>query len=102
MKHDGKNLRLRIRLTPKASNNSIQGWAQDGDGEPYMKVRVTAAPDKGKANKALIDLLSAELGVPRSNIEILKGATDRNKIVIIHDIPDGLPGPADIITGLFS
>lgn len=80
--------RLYVRLTPKAAQNRIQGWAEDQDGNKILKVGVTAPPDKGKANKALIALLAKELGIPKSSIAIVKGETDRNKILIFKDIPE--------------
>jgi hypothetical protein len=46
-------------------------------------VRVHAAPEGGKANDEVIELLAAHFGVPRSHIKILRGASSRNKIVDI-------------------
>ena len=46
-----------------------------------MKVRVTAPPEDGRANDALIEVLADWLGVKRRRIEIVSGATSRNKIV---------------------
>ena len=51
--------------------------------ETGYKARLTAPPVDGKANEALIELLSKEFGVPKRNIEITKGATSRNKAVAI-------------------
>jgi hypothetical protein len=50
-----------------------------------LKVKLTAAPVDGEANKELIKLLSKEWGVPKSNINIIKGLTSRNKIVGIEE-----------------
>ena len=47
------------------------------------KARLTASPEDGKANEALIELLSKEFGVPKRDIEITKGETNRNKTVEI-------------------
>jgi uncharacterized protein (TIGR00251 family) len=79
---------LHVRLTPKASRSGIQEWVMDENGAPCLKVSVTAVPEKGKANKALIDLLAKEWRIPKSAIAIIRGETDRNKILQIDaEIP---------------
>ncbi len=70
---------LSVRLTPKASRNEIDGWAVGADGKVHLKVRVTAVPEKGKANKALIKLLSKSLGLAPTLIDVVAGETNRNK-----------------------
>jgi uncharacterized protein len=72
-----------VRLTPKASRNAITGIAEAGQGDAVLKVMVTAVPEAGRANEALIKLLSKEWGVPKSSISLVAGATDRNKILHI-------------------
>jgi uncharacterized protein (TIGR00251 family) len=84
MTGDDDNIRLAVRLTPKAAKNVINGWARDAAGVPYLKVSVTATPDKGKANEALIGLLAQEWDLPRSRIALVRGKTDRNKVLILH------------------
>ena len=74
-------VRIAVRLTPKASRNAIAGMAPSGQGETVLKVMVTAVPEAGKANEALIKLLAKEWGVAKSSISLVAGATDRNKIV---------------------
>ena len=78
-------VRIAVRLTPKASRNAIAGMAASGhgagQGETVLKVMVTAVPEAGKANEALIKLLAKEWGVAKSSISLVAGATDRNKIV---------------------
>jgi uncharacterized protein len=76
-------VRVAIRLTPKASRNAIAGIADAGQGDAVLKVMVTAVPEAGKANEALIKLLAKEWGVPKSSISLVAGATDRNKILHI-------------------
>ena len=76
-------VRVAIRLTPKASRNAIAGIAEAGQGEAVLKVMVTAVPEAGKANEALIKLLAKEWGVAKSSISLVAGATDRNKILHI-------------------
>lgn len=83
-------LRVAIRLTPKASRDRVEGTQPDADGGVALKVSVTAVPEDGKANAALIKLLSKEWRVPKSSIDIVQGATDRRKVLLISGDPDEL------------
>ena len=83
-------VRVAIRLTPKASRNAIAGIAEAGQGEAVLKVMVTAVPEAGKANEALIKLLAKEWGIAKSSISLVAGATDRNKILHVAGDPDDL------------
>ena len=47
------------------------------------KVRVTAAPEAGKANAAVVRLMAATLGLPRRDVEIVSGHTARDKVVAV-------------------
>lgn len=49
-------------------------------------MRVTVPPEGGKANRAVIELLSKALKVPKSSIEVVRGETSRNKVVFIEGI----------------
>ena len=81
---------ISVRLTPKASRNEIKGWARDADGDPVLKVSVTAVPENGKANEALIALLSKSWKIPKRDITIIRGETDRNKALLIKGFSEGL------------
>lgn len=74
---------LRVRLSPKAACNAVTGLHQDSNGRACLKISVTAVPEKGKANKALIRYLSKEWKLPKSAFEIVGGATDRDKSIHI-------------------
>ena len=80
-------IRLLIKVTPKASADRIQGWAEDENGQPILKIAVTAVPEDGKANKAVIALLAKRLKLPKSALEIVSGATDRRKTLLIDGDP---------------
>lgn len=54
-------MELRVRLTPSGGRDAIDGVETDAEGQAYVKARVTAVPEDGKANKALIALLSKTL-----------------------------------------
>lgn len=72
-------MNLQIRVVPRANRNSIEVGS---DGQ--IKIRVTAAPERGKANDAVIALLSKRIGVPKRNIEIVRGHTARDKTVRVE------------------
>jgi len=64
---------------PKAGANAIGAVELDGLGQVRLKVRVTAAPESGKANAALIRLLAKAWGLAPSTISVARGAKARNK-----------------------
>ena len=78
-------MRLAVRLTPRGGRAAIDGWAADGEGRPYLKVRVAAPPVEGAANAALIALLAKTLGLPKSALSIASGAGARLKLIDIGD-----------------
>ena len=83
MTEDNNNTstRLRIRVTPRASQNEVVGFSDD-----VLYVKVAALPDRGKANRELIDYLSRILDIKKSSLHLLKGHTSRNKVIAV----DGL------------
>ncbi|MBT4701987.1 MAG: DUF167 domain-containing protein [Rhodospirillaceae bacterium] len=72
-----------VALTPKASRNAITGTAAAADGQYVLTARVTAAPESGKANAALIRLLSKVWNVPKSTLSIRTGVANRRKVVLV-------------------
>lgn len=79
-----------MRLTPRARAERIDGAAADADGQPVLKAAVTAPPEQGRANAALIALLAKAWRMPKSSISIAAGATGRRKIVMIEGDADEL------------
>ena len=77
-------VRVRLKVTPKAKRNQFGGLLDEPDGGKALKVQVTAAPESGKANEAVIALLAKEWGVAKSAISVVSGATDRRKLVEIR------------------
>lgn len=65
---------LLVSVTPNAGRTEIVGWKADA-----LKIRVAAPPVDGKANKELIQYLAKNLGVPKSEIEIVSGHTNKRK-----------------------
>jgi uncharacterized protein (TIGR00251 family) len=77
-------MNLLVRLTPNASANAIIGLRQGADGRSHLAVRVTAVPETGKANNALIAVLAKSLRIPKREINIIRGATSRLKTIDIQ------------------
>lgn len=84
----GDDLLLTVRVTPKASNTGLAGFGEDSKGQTYLKVRVTAVPEKGKANKAVLALLAKALGMAKSRLFVVSGEGDRNKVIGINAADD--------------
>ncbi len=75
---------LNVKLTPKASGNRIGPVVLDSDGHAVLKVAVTAAPEDGKANKAMIKLLAKTWRLPKGAVSVKKGASNRRKTLLIE------------------
>ena len=60
--------RLNVKVVPGPSRNQIVGWLGDA-----LKIKVTAPPEKGKANEAVIEMLADHLGISINNITIESG-----------------------------
>ncbi|WP_298726609.1 DUF167 family protein [uncultured Ferrovibrio sp.] len=88
LQEDG--LRLFVRLTPKSGRDAVEGLKPTADGGAELAAKVTAVPEKGKANAALIKLLSKALKLPGGRFEIVAGETDRHKQILIHGDPAAL------------
>jgi uncharacterized protein (TIGR00251 family) len=71
-------MQLTITVIPKSSKNELKQL-----GKTTFKAKITAAPEKGKANESLIKLLSKYFKIARSNITIKAGATRHKKIIEI-------------------
>lgn len=71
---------IEVRVQPKASSNRIT--VVDG----RIKVYVTAAPEKGRANKAVVEVLARELGVPKSVVSIKSGERSRTKLIEVEGL----------------
>lgn len=74
---------ISVKLTPKASSDRIGEVRKLPDGREQLAVYVTAPPDKGKANEALLRLLAKHLGQAPSSLKIVRGHTSRTKLIEI-------------------
>ena len=73
--------RIRLRVAPGAARSDVVG--RHGDG---WKVRVAAAPERGKANDALVGLLAKVLLVSQADVAVVSGFGSRDKIVAVNGI----------------
>lgn len=76
------SVRFAVRLTPRSAVERVEDVA-DG----VLKVRVMAPAVEGAANNALVRLLADELGIARRDIQIVAGATGRQKLVVVDGVP---------------
>lgn len=86
----GDHVRLTVRLTPNGGRDAIDGLEAAADGEEHLKVRVSAVPEKGKANQALVAFLAKKLGLAKSKLSLISGDTQRKKILRIEGDPEDL------------
>ena len=70
-----------VKVIPKSSKTEFVGCLPDGT----WRVKIAAAPDKGKANKELCEFLAERFGVAQSKVEILSGATSRLKRIRVQE-----------------
>lgn len=70
-------------MTPNAGRDGVDGVELRDDGTAVLRIRVSAVPDKGKANAAVIALLAKLLGLPKSALSLSSGETSRFKTIAI-------------------
>ena len=76
IKETNDGLIVNIKISPNSKKNEIIN-----EGE-FSKVKITAQPIDGKANKALIEYLSKNFKIPKTSIKILKGDTSKEKTIL--------------------
>jgi uncharacterized protein (TIGR00251 family) len=78
-----KVTRLPVKVVPGSSKNCIAGWLGEA-----LRVRVTAPPERGKANTAVEKLIAEALGLSNDAVNIVRGSTSPRKIVEIAGLPE--------------
>lgn len=71
--------RLGVKIIPQSSKNEIVGW----EGE-WLKIKIQKPPEKGRANKALIEFLAESFNISKMDIELASGESSRLKSLLIH------------------
>lgn len=82
-----RGLVLHIRAMPGAKQTRIVGVTEALPGQWMLKIAVTAPPENGKANAALVSLLAKHFRRPKREFSWLCGETDKHKQLCIHPIP---------------
>jgi hypothetical protein len=85
-----EGLRVALKVAPRAARAGIAGVEADAAGRPLLKIRVTEAPEGGKANAAVVKLLAKAWKLPKGTLEITAGAKDRRKTLLVAGDPDEL------------
>jgi uncharacterized protein YggU (UPF0235/DUF167 family) len=76
-------VRLHLKVVPKASRNGVVGWVGEA-----LKVCVTAAPERGRANEAVREVMAAALGVSERRVHIVAGVASARKVVEIEGLEE--------------
>ena len=74
---------LNVRVTPGARQDGVVGWQGTA-----LKVKVRAAPEKGKANDAVCALIARTLGVPPTAVAVERGHTSRGKLLLVDGLTE--------------
>jgi uncharacterized protein (TIGR00251 family) len=75
---------LRLTVVPGAQRTQVVGLYGD-----RLKVRLAAPPEKGAANRELLDFLARSLNLPKNSLRLTLGAQSRSKVVVVYDLsPD--------------
>jgi uncharacterized protein (TIGR00251 family) len=80
-----KDIIISVKVTPQSKKPGVEDFTLNENGTYSLKVRVTAPALDGKANEAVIDALSTHLKVRKSDIEIIKGHTNRQKLIKVYN-----------------
>lgn len=75
--------RLKVKVVPGSSRNQIVGWLGDA-----LKIKVTAPPENGRANEAVVSLLAERLGLAADAIAVASGHSSPSKVIAIHGLDD--------------
>ena len=75
---------LACRIAPSSSKNAITEVTKE-----FVRIKVTAPPVEGRANKELADFLAKFFRLPKSRIKIVKGASGKNKRVVLEGMDEG-------------
>lgn len=76
-------MKLSVKVLPASSKDSVAGWLGD-----ILKIKVRAPAEKGKANKAVINVLENYLDLPSGAVTVVSGATSQFKTLEIHNMDE--------------
>ncbi|MGF1528898.1 MAG: DUF167 domain-containing protein [Candidatus Competibacterales bacterium] len=75
--------RLAVKVIPGSSRDAVVGWRGEA-----LRIKLRAPPEQGRANRALVALLAAELNLAPGDIAVVKGHTSPHKVVAIQGLDD--------------
>ena len=78
-----RTARLEVKVVPGSSRNEIVGWLGEA-----LKIKVTAPPERGKANKAVVELLAAALGIATDDVIVVSGHSSPAKVVAVSGMDE--------------
>lgn len=78
---DATSVRLPVKVVPGSSRDGVAGWLGDA-----LKVRVTAPPERGKANASVEKLIAEALGVPKEAVRVVAGGTSPHKTLAVSGL----------------
>lgn len=81
---------LAVHITPKANRNEVVGITTDSNGKQEVSVRVTSAPEGGKANKAVCETIAKSLRIAKGCVTVARGQTSRHKMLSVDITADEL------------
>lgn len=80
--------RLTIKVTPNAKQTEILGLVEIADGETALAIKLKAPPVDGKANAALITFLAKKLSIPKNQVALVRGKTNRVKVLEFEGVTE--------------
>ena len=94
LKETSDGITFNVFIQPRSSKNSIVGIYGNA-----LKIKLTAPPVEGAANKMCIEFLAKQLGVAKSTLSIISGHSSRNKRILIK-YDDNIPNPHQLLNTL--
>ncbi len=80
----GLTSKISVKVQPNAGRNEIVGLV-----EGVWKIKIGAPPDKGKANKELLDFLSQVLNIRKDSLSLVRGQASHNKVIEVEGLAAG-------------
>lgn len=93
-----EGISVSLRVTPRGGRDDIDGIETLANGRSVVKVRVRAIAEGGEANRAVTELLAKSLGVSRTSVRLLSGATSRIKQIAVDGDPRQLGEALRVLT----
>lgn len=84
LEQSATGVRIAVRVAPKAGANAI-----DGASSGRLKIRVTAAPEDGKANAAVCRIVAKRLGIGKTGVSVFRGQSHRDKVLEVSGMSTG-------------